>query len=50
MPKNFKHFWLGKDSSQDETATAAIKAVELDTHLGGRPVQYREVIIQLNVL
>nr|XP_048328412.1 villin-4-like [Ziziphus jujuba var. spinosa] len=37
------HYWLGKDTSQDETGTAAIKTVELDAALGGRAVQYREV-------
>ncbi|XP_051150552.1 villin-4-like isoform X1 [Andrographis paniculata] len=37
------HYWLGKDTSQDEAGTAAIKTVELDAMLGGRAVQYREV-------
>ncbi|KAL2338665.1 hypothetical protein Fmac_013111 [Flemingia macrophylla] len=37
------HYWLGKDTSQDEAGTSAIKAVELDAALGGRAVQYREV-------
>lgn len=37
------HFWLGKDSSQDEMGSAAYKTVELDDYLLQQPVQYREV-------
>ncbi|XP_074582400.1 villin-2-like isoform X2 [Curcuma longa] len=37
------HFWIGKESSQDEAGTAAMKTVELDAVLGGRAVQHREI-------
>jgi len=37
------HYWIGKDTSQEESDTAALKTVELDASLGGRAVQYREV-------
>lgn len=37
------HFWIGKDTSQDEAGTAAIKTIELDAALGGRAVQWREI-------
>ncbi|NWW43684.1 VILI protein, partial [Pedionomus torquatus] len=37
------HYWLGKDSSQDEQGAAAIYTTQIDDHLGTVAVQYREV-------
>ena len=37
------HFWIGKNSTQDEYATAAYKTVEIDTLLDDKPIQHREV-------
>ncbi|KAM4699877.1 advillin isoform 1-T2 [Discoglossus pictus] len=36
------HYWIGKDSSQDEQGSAAIYTIQLDDYLGGSPVQHRE--------
>ncbi|CAH3184602.1 unnamed protein product [Porites lobata] len=38
------HFWIGKESTQDEYGTAAYKTVELDTFLNDKPIQHREVM------
>jgi len=37
------HFWLGTETSQDESGTAAYKTVELDDYLHGEASQHREV-------
>ncbi|KAG2470044.1 GELS protein, partial [Polypterus senegalus] len=37
------HFWLGDFCSQDESGAAAIFTIQMDDHLGGKPIQYREV-------
>eukprot|EP00210_Caulerpa_lentillifera_P008831 g8427.t1 len=37
------HFWLGKDTTRDESTTAAYLAAALDELLGGTPIQYREI-------
>ncbi|GJP46171.1 hypothetical protein CLOM_g5489 [Closterium sp. NIES-68] len=36
------HYWLGKSTTQDDAALAAIKTVDLDAALGGKAAQYRE--------
>lgn len=36
------HFWLGNDTSLDESGVAAYKTVELDDSLGGSATQHRE--------
>ncbi|XP_019871932.1 gelsolin [Aethina tumida] len=36
-------FWLGKETTQDESGSAAILTVALDDQLGGGPIEYREI-------
>ncbi|KAJ8012902.1 hypothetical protein DPEC_G00047700 [Dallia pectoralis] len=36
------HYWLGKDTSNDEQGSAAIYTTLMDEHLGGVAVQHRE--------
>ncbi|XP_018087385.1 gelsolin isoform X2 [Xenopus laevis] len=37
------HYWLGDECTQDESGSAAIFTVQMDDHLGGKPIQNREV-------
>ena len=37
------HYWIGKDSAQDEQGAVAIFATQLDDHLRGLPTQHREM-------
>lgn len=37
------HYWIGKDSSQDEQGAAALYVTQMDNALRGNPVQHREV-------
>lgn len=37
------HYWMGKESSQDEQGAAAIYTTQMDDHLGSVAVQHREV-------
>jgi len=41
--RNIIYYWLGSTSGQDERATAALKAIDLDNEMNGRAVQVRVV-------
>jgi len=38
------HYWIGETSTIDEYGTAAVAAVAIDDHFGGKPTQHREVM------
>ncbi|GJV45643.1 reverse transcriptase domain-containing protein [Tanacetum coccineum] len=44
------HYWLGKDTSQDEAGAATLKTVELDAALEGHSFQYLEVSVNNGLL
>ncbi|KAG8443520.1 hypothetical protein GDO86_012065 [Hymenochirus boettgeri] len=37
------HYWIGKDSTQDEQGAAVLYVTQMDTAMGGSPIQHREV-------
>jgi len=43
IKKYIIYFWQGSESSQDERAVSALKAMEMDDALGGSPIQVRVV-------
>lgn len=37
------HFWLGRETTQDKSTTAALKTIELGERLGGKAIHHRQV-------